>query len=176
MTRRGLVIAGVLAVVLAPARANAHEGPPFPIVSNVVAGPYVVSIWTDPDTTDDGTPAGQFWVVLHGAEGAEVPADTRATVSIAPAGDPERAQAGRAEPVDGDLSRQFVALLMDHEGRFDVRVTVDGTLGPATVEAGVEATYDARPAPGLLILFAAPFVLVGALWLKALRRRRRSGS
>ncbi len=167
---------GVLVLAMTPTGAFAHEGPPFPIVSDRAAGPYVVSIWTDPDTTDDGTPGGQFWVVLHGADGARVPADTRATVSIAPSGREGPAQAGRAEPVDGDLSRQFIALLMDHEGPYDVQVAVDGPLGPVTIEADVEATYDARPAPALLILYAAPFVLIGALWIKVLLRRRGTAS
>lgn len=169
-------VAGGLMLAMTPTGAFAHEGPPFPIVSDRAAGPYVVSIWTDPDTTDDGTPGGQFWVVLHGADGARVPADTRATVSIAPSGGDGPAQAGRAEPVDGDLSRQFIALLMDHEGPYDVQVAVDGPLGPVTIEADVEATYDARPAPALLILYAAPFVLIGALWIKVLLRRRGTAS
>ena len=39
---------------------GAHNGPPYPIVSNQISGPYSISVWTDPDTTDDGTPAGQF--------------------------------------------------------------------------------------------------------------------
>ena len=35
--------------------ASAHDGPPYPIVSNQVLGAYRISVWTDPDTTDDGT-------------------------------------------------------------------------------------------------------------------------
>jgi len=48
---------------------HAHDGPPFPIVSEHTAGAYAVSVWTDPDTTDDGTAGGQFWVVLRPASG-----------------------------------------------------------------------------------------------------------
>src|SRR5688572_26800254 len=31
--------------------AHAHDGPPFPILSDHTTGPYLISIWTDPDTT-----------------------------------------------------------------------------------------------------------------------------
>src|SRR4029453_4395549 len=42
---------GLLATTLAVASpvVFAHDGPPFPILSDRVAGPYLVSIWTDPD-------------------------------------------------------------------------------------------------------------------------------
>lgn len=154
---------------------RAHDGPPFPLVTNVTSGPYLVSLWTDPDTTDDGTPGGQFWVVIHGAaDGEAVPVSTRATVSIEPHGvDATGIRSGGTEPVNGDASRQFVALLMDREGRFDVHVNIEGPLGRGSVEAGVDATYDSRPPPGMLLLYMAPFLLVGALWLKVLLRRRR---
>ncbi|HET7217087.1 MAG TPA: hypothetical protein VFJ02_03530, partial [Vicinamibacterales bacterium] len=63
----------VAALMLAQPIARAHEGPPFPILSNYPAGSYVVSIWTDPDTTDDGSARGQFWVKLHAANGGALP-------------------------------------------------------------------------------------------------------
>ena len=152
----------------------AHDGPPFPIVSNQSAGPYSISVWTDPDTTDDGTAGGQFWVTLEAAGTAKtVPAGTIATVSIRPldrAGPPRE---GRTSPLAGDAGRQFVALVMDHEGRFAVRVTVEGPGGHGQVEAQVDATYDLRPPPGLVLLYVLPFVGLGALWTKVLMRRRR---
>jgi hypothetical protein len=40
------------------------------------------------------------------------------------------------------------------------------------VEADVEATYDTRPPPYMLFVYALPFLAVGALWLKAMRSRR----
>jgi hypothetical protein len=152
---------------------HAHGGPPFPIVSNQLAGAYDISVWTDPDTTDDGTAAGQFWVVLETAGEAAIPDGTRASVAIRPIDRQGPVQEGRAEPVDGEVTRQFVALLMDHEGPFGVHVTVEGPMGRAEVESRVDATYDLRPAPALLAIFLLPFVAVGALWVKMLRRRRR---
>jgi hypothetical protein len=40
------------------------------------------------------------------------------------------------------------------------------------VESEVDATYDLRPAPALLLLYLMPFVAVGLLWAKLLLRRR----
>src|SRR6185295_3908209 len=43
---------------------QAHSEPPFPIVTDQVAGAYKVTVWTDPDATDDQTVAGRFWVTV----------------------------------------------------------------------------------------------------------------
>jgi hypothetical protein len=169
----------LIVIASAQAVASAHSGPPFPILSDQLSGAYRISIWADPDATDDGSAAGQFWVMLQPAraDAAAIPADTRVEVAIRPLDRPAAAQSGRAAPVNADPARQFVALLMDHEGSFGVRVTVDGPLGAADVQASTDATYDLRPRPMLLALFVLPFVLVGFVWGKLLIRRRmqRSG-
>jgi hypothetical protein len=78
--------------------------------------------------------------------------------------------------VNGAVTNQFVALLLDHEGPFAVQVAVDGPLGHVEVESQVNATYDLRPAPGLIALYLFPFLAVGVLWVKVLLRRRRAGA
>jgi hypothetical protein len=169
-------LAAAIAVLILFARGglSAHDGPPFPIVSNQIAGPYSISVWTDPDTTDDGTPGGQFWVTVEAAGGGKaVPAGTRATVSIRPLDRDGPVREGQAEPLAGDAGRQSVALVMDHEGRFAVRVAVDGPIGRGDVESQVDATYDLRPPPGTVVLYLLPFVAIGGLWVKVLLRRRR---
>jgi hypothetical protein len=169
----------VAALVLAAGAAvvRAHAGPPFPIVTDAVRGPYTISIWTDPDATDDGAPGGQFWIVLASAtRGDTLPADTRATVSVRPTAPPSPSQAAmqstRAEPVRGDITNQFGVVLMDHEGPYAVNVEISGALGTATLDAMVDATYDLRPPPYMLIWYLFPFVLVGLLWTRLLLRRR----
>jgi hypothetical protein len=170
---RGRVAVVIALLVLVDRSLAAHNGPPYPIVSNRISGPYSISVWTDPDTTDDGTPAGQFWVMLEAAGDVKpVPAGTIATVSIRPLDRSGQPRDGRTAPVAGNAARQFVALVMDHEGRFAVRVTVDGPSGRGEVEAQVAATYDLRPPPGLVVLYLLPFVGVGALWVKVLVSRR----
>ena len=170
-----MFLAVAIILLLVQRSVAAHDGPPFPIVSNQIAGPYSISIWTDPDTTDDGTPAGQFWVTLEAARGAgAMPAGTIATVSVAPLDRTGQTYEGKAAPVDGKINRQFVALLLDHEGRFAVRVTVEGPLGRANVDSQVDATYDLRPSPASVVLYLLPFVAVGVLWVKVLIQRRRT--
>jgi hypothetical protein len=161
-----------LMMVGRPQRVLAHDGPPYPIVSDRLTGPYAVSVWTDPDTTDDGSAGGQFWIVLRQRDGTGVPDGTRATVSIAPRDRAGTLRTSATEPVEGNLSRQFAAIVMDHEGWFRVTVAIDGPLGVATIDSEVEGTYDLRPAPGLLVLYMMPFVLIGFLWLKLVLRRR----
>jgi hypothetical protein len=168
-------LALVAAVTATPARPSAHAGPPFLIVSDRVAGPYRVSVWTDPDATDDGTPGGQFWIVLEPiAPSRAIGDDTEVRVAIEPRDRSGSAQSAIAAPDNGNVTRRFAALLMDHEGVFRVNVAIRGPLGAADVSQEVEATYDLRPPPLTLILYLMPFVAVGALWLKMLRRRRKT--
>jgi hypothetical protein len=163
-----------LVVVLAcTARVGAHSGPPYPIVSDQAAGRYRVAIWTDPDTTDDATAGGQFWVMLEARDtGADVPSGTRVRVAIRATQRPGPEITATAAPVDGAVSNQFAALRMDHEGRFTVRVAIDGPLGPAEVTSTVDATYDLRPPPVLFGIYLLPFLVLGFFWVKVLRRRR----
>jgi len=174
MTTR--IAATALAFMLAATATttSAHSGPPFPIVTGQTVGPYVVSVWTDPDTTDDGSPGGQFWIRLHGTTSSRVPEQTRATVTTKPLDRTGPERSASASPVRGDLSNQFAAVFMDHEGRFAVHVTIQGPLGQAAVDATVEASYDLRPSRSLLLFYLAPFIAVGLLWGRLLIRRRRA--
>lgn len=155
------------------APALAHSGPPYPVVSNQTVGAYRVSVWTDPDATDDRMPAGQFWVVIEGIRAGTVPTGTRVHVAIRPRDRDQPFAEAVAAPVDGDVTRQFANLLMDHEGPFDVRVVLDGPWGGATVETQVQATYDLRPPLPLIAIYVMPFLAVGFLWGARLVRRRR---
>jgi len=174
MTRPAIALVVLLAACPTPLRA--HDGPPFPIVSDQRAGAYVVSIWTDPDATDDGSAGGQFWVQLQLAgTDAMVPAATRATLGVRPVVRTTPMVSAAAEPVRGDVTNQFAAVVLNHEGRFAVEVSIDGPAGPASVSAQVDATYDLRPPPFLLVVYALPFVLAGALWMRLLIKRRTVG-
>ena len=172
MTQPLAAAGAALLVLLVATLVAAHDGPPFPIVSDRAAGPYRVSIWTDPDATDDGAAGGQFWVRLDTVNDTPIPEQTRARIAIRPLDREGPALTRTADPVSGTVTNQFAALVMDHEGRFAVHVTVDGPLGAASVEAEVSATYDLRPEPILLFVYLVPFVLVGLLWGRLLARRR----
>ena len=73
MIRSRLAIVVAFMLTAFAVRVGAHSGPPYPILSDQVAGAYLISVWTDPDTTDDGSPGGQFWIRFHLVDGGEVP-------------------------------------------------------------------------------------------------------
>jgi hypothetical protein len=173
---RAIVFA--LSIPFAAARTlPAHDGPPFPIVSDRVEGAYTISVWTDPDTTDDGSNGGQFWVMIGRRDGAApVPPATRATVTAVPLDRAGPTRTGATAPVRDDVTTQFASLVLDHEGRFGVRVSVDGPLGSATLESEVSATYDQRPPPIMIAVYLMPFLLVGLLWARLLLRRRKAAA
>jgi hypothetical protein len=173
---RALWTCGLACVVFAVCAhpVAAHNGPPYPIVSNQAAGPYRISVWTDPDATDDGSLAGQFWVLIDQPDSNALAPDLRARVSVRPLDRHGRPEVASATPVDGNRSRLFAALLMDHEGPFAVRVEVESAAGSGAVDSEVQATYDLRPPRAMLAINAVPFVLVGLLWAKRLARRRRA--
>jgi hypothetical protein len=74
--------------------------------------------------------------------------------------------------VRGDVTNQFGAVLMDHEGPYAVHVEVGGPMGAASIDTMVDATYDLRPPPYMLVWYLFPFLLAGFLWTRLLLRRR----
>jgi len=148
-----------------PGTVQGHSGPPFPIVTDQQAGAYRVTVWTDPDATDDQTAAGRFWVTV-------APGAPNVVVSIKPLDGKGMERAATAGAVNGDKQRHFTSLLMDHEGRYGVHVTIDGPQGTANVDAYTDATYDLRPRPILTVIFVLPFLLIGFVWGKLLIKRR----
>ena len=152
--------------------AAAHSGPPFPIVTDRVAGPYKLSIWTDPDTTNDGTPGGQFWIVLSPGS-AGIVASTRITVAATPGTGQGAARSVDATVAGRDANTYFGALVLDREGPYRIDVEVSGPQGRSTVRTSVDATYDLRPSPFVAVLYLLPFVLIGALWIRRLLERSR---
>jgi len=171
-----VTVCAMICALLAGTRdGGAHDGPPYPIISNQLRGPYRISVWTDPDTTDDGTPGGQFWVMIDATRAGESPSpDVRAQVTVRPLDRAGAAVSARTDPVNDDPSRQFAALTMDHEGRFAVRVDVESVAGRISMDAEVFATYDQRPSRLMLAVYLVPFVLAGFLWTTLLIRRRRA--
>jgi hypothetical protein len=114
---RTAVVLTLLGGLAAPALA--HEGPPFPIVMDEKAGPYKVSVWTDPDV---GT--GTFFVIVEPDEEV-VPDDLDVQVCVRP-------QTGRLEEACHRAQRQrmrnrvqyWAEVPLDQQEMWDVRVTV----------------------------------------------------
>ena len=172
---RGTAIAcsTAVALMLGGAPVRAHNGPPYPVLQNRIAGDYEISLWADPDASDDGSADGRFWVMVAPArKGVALPPDTQVRVSIWPLDHLDSLSSATAKPVEHEASRWFVAFAIDHEGPHGVKARIDGPLGPAEVETVVNAEYDQRPRPMVVTLFVLPFLLIGFVWLKLLYRRR----
>jgi hypothetical protein len=170
--RVAVILSTAFWIAREPRGADAHEGPPFPIVQDLVAGAYRLSVWTDPDATDDGSAGGSFWVIVHAAAGVDPDAGTRVTVTARPLDREGPPRTAGAAPQVGAPSRFFARVVLDHEADWRVEISVDGPMGQARTSADVAATYNLRPPLITLPFLVLPFLLVGCLWLTALRRRR----
>lgn len=168
--KRAWILAPTLlaAFALLPASARAHAGPPFPILVDRPVGPYVASVWTDPDI---GT--GIFFVVLEPAKGKTLPADTRVRIGVRPVDGrlPEAVYTAEPQPVSYG-ERHYTEVQFDRGGKWRVRVEIAGPGAGGQLAAEVEPTPDGTIGPISLILYAAPFLAVGFLWLKAALRKR----
>lgn len=145
------------------AAAHAHAGPPFPILVDQKAGPYVASVWTDPDV---GT--GTFFVILE----PNLPG-TRVRIGLQPVTKrlPEAFYPAEAQPMP-DGVRYFTLAPLDKKEMWRVRVFLEGPKGGGELAAEVEATPDGILGPWASLIYVVPFLGVGLLWLKAAMRRR----
>ena len=171
--RRPLPLFLVLALALLFCRlpAAAHYGPPFPILVDRPAGPYVVSVWADPNI---GT--GTFFVLLDAPKGKRLPARTRVRVGVRPVSGrlPEVLYETEAQPVRYG-ARYFTSVQFDQGGMWHVRCLVDGSEGGGELTADVEATPAGILGPLGSLIYLVPFLGVGGLWLKAVLYRRNAG-
>jgi hypothetical protein len=154
-------------VLLVPAVACGHDGPPFPLVLDEKAGPYKLSVWADPDV---GT--GTFFVFVESADGGQAE-DVTVSVSVRP-------KSGRLAETSYTAQRQEVGrrvqylaeVSFDAQEYWQVRFGVKGPAGKGELTAEVEATP-----PGLgrwdFAVYLFPFVLLAALWAYGMIRYRR---
>jgi len=154
---------------LLPARPlRAHQGPPFPIVEDRRVGPYVASVWTDPDIGN-----GTFYVILEAAPGRDLPSRTGVRIGVQPtSGRPAEALYDAAPQAVRQGARYFTTVPFAHGGMWRVRVLLDGPQGGGTLTAEVEATPDGTIGPIGLVVYLLPFLAIGFLWLKAARSRK----
>jgi hypothetical protein len=169
--RRTLQHLGVLAALSpwALADASAHEGPPFPIVIDRAAGPYVISVWTDPDVG-----IGKFFVFVEPAAETTFSEGHEVKVCVQPAdGRLDEACYSGVRQAKRGREQYYAEVEFDRQEIWKVRVQVSGSEGTAEVSTEVEATP-----PGLgqwdMLFYGFPFILFGALWAYAALRRKRN--
>lgn len=141
----------------------AHQGPPFPILVDQRVGPYVASVWSDPDI---GT--GTFYVVLDAPKGRAFIAPSTARIAVRPVSGRLPEVVYNAEPQKvSEGARFFAAVRFDKGEMWNVRVQIEGPQGGGQLTTTVEATPDGTIGPISLLVYLVPFLAVGSLWLKA---------
>jgi hypothetical protein len=165
----GRLCAALALALVCAARAAAHDGPPYAILVDKSLGPAVASVWADPDV---GT--GTFFIILEPAPGAALPEEIKIDIAVRPLDNhaAEAVHAAAREAVRGRV--QYMAEIpFDAEGPWHVRVLLQSPSGGGEIATDVEVTPDGLGRWDLLI-YLFPFLLVGALWLRAVTRRRAS--
>jgi hypothetical protein len=167
--RRVLCLFSLLLLGNLPARA--HQGPPFPVLVDQRVGPYMASVWTDPDIG-----IGTFFVVLEAPKGHKLPAQTSVRIGVRPVTKrlPEVFYDAEPQPVD-EGARYMAKVRFDKGEMWHVRVVLGGSGGGGELATEVEATPDGILGPVGSLVYAFPFLAVGFLWLKAVLRRRAGG-
>ena len=154
----------LIAVLLLPRGARAHEGPPFPILVDQKVDNYVVSVWTDPDV---GT--GLFFVIF----GSEVSQDVQVQIGVQPVSGrlPEAFYTGVRENLQDQIQYR-TEVQFDAEELWRVRVRLISPLGTSETSTTVEVT---PPGYGRwdLLIYLMPFVAIGILWMLAMTRKLR---
>jgi len=162
------VIALAVGCLLLVIPAWAHEGPPFPILMDRLAGPYVASVWTDPDV---GT--GIFFVILEPPAGKSLPERTQVRIGVQPVSGRLHEVLYTAElQTNRQGTRYYTEAQFDRQEMWKVRVLLDGPDGGGELATEVEVTPDGTIGPIALVIYPLPFLAVGFLWLKAALRRR----
>ncbi len=157
-------------ILLLSTPVQAHEGPPFAIIIDEEVGPYLVSVWTDPDIG-----IGTFFVVFDPKE-EDHAIDDISSVEIG------------VEPVSGRLdekvysfeeqrsrtgARYWTEVEFDKGEFWTLRVKIEGEGFSKELYSEVEATPDGTIGPIGLLIYAIPFIGVGILWFRAIMIRRR---
>lgn len=169
MRRGPALTAAVFLLTCMPPLALAHEGPPFPIVLDAPAGPYVAEVWTDPDI---GT--GTFFVILRAQDGRPFVEPSYVRVGVRPVSGrlPEALYDAESQEVRSG-ARYMAEVEFDRGEYWDVRVIVGGPAGGGELTSRVEATPDGSLGPVAVVFYTLPFLLVAFLWWRASVARRR---
>jgi hypothetical protein len=164
-TCKFLVLFAALFVASSPL--GAHNGPPFPIISDKRVGPVVVSLWTHPDV---GT--GLFYVIVEPPAGGTIPPDLKIEIGVRPVTGrlAEAMYPMKLENLRGQVVYRTDAQF-DQQELWHVRMTVKSSAGDGEAAADVEVT---PPGYGRwdLLLFSLPFLGVGFLWFRVMMRKR----
>lgn len=147
----------------------AHEGPPFAILSDRPVGPYVVSVWSDPDIG-----IATFFVILEPKKGAPFEKPSAVRIGVQPVSGRLEEAVYDAEPQRVRYgARHYAEIPLDRGGMWRVRTVIESPAGGGELSTEVEATPDGTLGPIDLAIYLFPFLAVAFLWGKAALRRSR---
>jgi hypothetical protein len=158
----------MISLLVASAPLGAHNGPPFPIISDERVGPVIVSLWTHPDV---GT--GLFYVIVDPPPAGAIPTDLKIEIGVRPVTGrlAEVIYPTQLENLRGQVQYRTEAQF-DQQELWHVRMIVKSSAGNGEASAEVEVTP-----PGLgrwdLLMFSLPFLGVGFLWFHVMMRKRK---
>ena len=148
--------------------ASAHIGPPTPILVDYLIGPYLASVWADPEV---GT--GTFFIRLEPPAGRAISSDTTVQVGVQPVSGrlAEARHSAWRQEVRGHVQYQ-AEVPLDAQELWRVRIIVQSADGSGETTVDVETIP-----PGLghwdVLLYLFPFLAVGFLWLQVVLYRRK---
>jgi hypothetical protein len=149
---------------------SAHTGPPTLILVDHLIGPYLASVWADPEV---GT--GTFFIRLEPPSGGAIPGDTTVQIGVQPVSGrlAEARYAARRQEVSGHVQYQ-ATVPFDAQELWRARIIVHSSGGSGEATIDVEAIP-----PGLgqwdVLLYLFPFLAVGFLGLQMVLYRRKRG-
>lgn len=162
----GRLVVFLLLVSVLPVVADAHAGPPFPIVSDRKVDPFVISVWTDPDVG-----IGTFYVIVTPPAGGKVPDDLKVELGVEPVTGrlKEVFYPGDREILQGQVQYKML-VQFDAQEMWKVHVRFKSGEGSGETFSQVEAT---PPGYGRwdMLLYLTPFVAVGLLWAMAIFKK-----
>jgi hypothetical protein len=146
----------------------AHNGPPFPIVTDKQIGSVKIAVWTHPDIG-----MGTFFVVVDPLPGAAVPNDLKIDLGIQPT---SNRLAEVVYPMQRDNGRggvQYNAQVeFDKQDFFKVRVHLQSASASGEVLSQVEATPQGFGRWDLLF-YLLPFLFIVVMFYRGVRKKRK---
>lgn len=128
----------------------------------------MVSVWTDPDI---GT--GTFFVVIDPESDNDVSDLEFIKVGVKPTSGRLEEVMYTAESQEVRQGARYIAEVEFDKGEmWKVRILLKGEGWDGELTSEVEATPDGSIGPIAVVIYALPFVAVGALWVRAIMRRR----
>ena len=176
---RALLIFGVAVAALAVRASGggahshemmAHRGAPSAIFRDQRVGPYVASVWTDPEVG-----SGPLYVVVEPATGVTFTQPSTVRVGIAPVSGRVPEVVREAHPMRVRRGARFMTdVVFDRAEPWNLRVVIDGSAGGGQLTSQVETVPNVSTGPFVLVLSLLPFLAVGGLWWRAAVIRRRA--